>query len=131
VDEKDLVARIDAALPLTKQGPAADKVLDADDLSTLFGLDMDAGEGVAAPGDGAPAAQRKLVPAKKPAQPEASGVRRKAAVQKGLHPPAQTQARNQAEIKRTAVGEAPEARAADSNRKESAVRTWGIRLRAW
>jgi uncharacterized Zn finger protein len=44
VDEKDLVARIDTALPLTKAGPAAVKMLDADDLSALFGLDMDAGE---------------------------------------------------------------------------------------
>jgi uncharacterized Zn finger protein len=107
VDEKDLVARIDTALPLAKQGPAAGKVLDADDLSALFGLDMDTGEGVVAAGDGAPAAQRKPVRAKKPAQPEPSGVRHKAAVQKSVRPSAQTQARNQAVIKRTAVGEAP------------------------
>ncbi len=40
VDEKDLVTGIDQALPLTKSGPAAGKVLAADDLSAMFGLDM-------------------------------------------------------------------------------------------
>ena len=40
VDEKDLVAGIDEALPMAKTGPAAGKVLEADDLSALFGLDM-------------------------------------------------------------------------------------------
>ncbi len=40
VDENDLVAQIDAALPLAKKGPDAGKVLESDDLSALFGLDM-------------------------------------------------------------------------------------------
>ncbi len=40
VDEKDLVAHVDTALPLAKSAPYADKVLKADDLSALFGLDM-------------------------------------------------------------------------------------------
>jgi len=40
VDEKDLVAHVDTALPLAKNTPHADKVLEADDLSALFGLDM-------------------------------------------------------------------------------------------
>ena len=97
VEEKDLVARIDTTLPLAKQGPAAGKVLEADDLSVLFGLDMDTGEGVAATDDGGPASQRKPARAKTPAQPVPESVR----------PPAQTQARNQAVIKRAAVGEAP------------------------
>jgi hypothetical protein len=107
VDEKDLVARIDTALPLTKQAPAAGKVLDADDLSTLFGLDMDPGEGVVVAGHRALAAKRKPVRTNKPAQPEPSGVRLKASVQKSVRPSAATQARNQAVIRRTAVGEAP------------------------
>src|SRR5499425_2313427 len=59
VDEKDLVARIDTALPLTKRAPAAGKVLDADDLSRLFGLDMDTGEGVVVAGHGVLHAKRK------------------------------------------------------------------------
>jgi uncharacterized Zn finger protein len=40
VDEKDLVTGIDKALPLTKAGPGAGKMLEADDLSAMFGLDM-------------------------------------------------------------------------------------------
>ena len=40
VNENDLVADLDKALPMAKSGPAAGKVLDADDLSAMFGLDM-------------------------------------------------------------------------------------------
>ena len=49
VDENELVARIDQALPMAKSAPAAGKVLDADDLSAMFGLDM---AGADAPPDG-------------------------------------------------------------------------------
>ena len=38
VDENDLVARIETALPMSKKG--SDKVLQVDDMSALFGLDM-------------------------------------------------------------------------------------------
>jgi uncharacterized Zn finger protein len=40
VNENDLMARIGEALPLAKQAPAAGKVLETDDVSALFGLDM-------------------------------------------------------------------------------------------
>jgi len=40
VNENDLVADIGDALPMSKQGPAAGKVLEADDMAALFGLDM-------------------------------------------------------------------------------------------
>jgi uncharacterized Zn finger protein len=40
VNENDLVADIGNALPMSKQGPAAGKVLEADDMAALFGLDM-------------------------------------------------------------------------------------------
>jgi uncharacterized Zn finger protein len=40
VNENELVAQIDQALPMSKTGPAKGKVLDADDLSSMFGLDM-------------------------------------------------------------------------------------------
>ena len=40
VDETDLIAGLDAALPLAKTGPAAGKTLETDDISALFGLDM-------------------------------------------------------------------------------------------
>ena len=36
----DLVAGLEAGLPLSKTGPAAGKVLESDDMSALFGLDM-------------------------------------------------------------------------------------------
>jgi len=44
VDEKDLLVGFDKSLPMTKSGPAAGKVLEADDLSAMFGLDMAATE---------------------------------------------------------------------------------------
>ncbi len=44
VDETDLVAQVDAALPMSKQGPAAGRVLETDDVSALFGLDMAAAD---------------------------------------------------------------------------------------
>ncbi len=40
VDEKDLIVNAGQAIPLSKQGPAAAKVLGDDDLSDIFGLDM-------------------------------------------------------------------------------------------
>lgn len=43
VDENDLVARIGDALPLSKQAPAAGKLLQSDDMAALFGIDI-AGE---------------------------------------------------------------------------------------
>jgi uncharacterized Zn finger protein len=50
VDENDLVGDI-GSLPMTKQAPAVGKVLEADDMAALFGLDMGEAEGfpVAAP----------------------------------------------------------------------------------
>jgi uncharacterized Zn finger protein len=44
VNEKDLIADIDAATPLSKKGPAVGKVLEHADVSALFGLDMEAEE---------------------------------------------------------------------------------------
>jgi uncharacterized Zn finger protein len=40
VDEMELIANAGKGTPLTKQGPAAGKVLASDDLSEMFGLDM-------------------------------------------------------------------------------------------
>jgi uncharacterized Zn finger protein len=44
VDENDLLANLDATTPLSAIGPAAGKILDAGDISALFGLDMADGE---------------------------------------------------------------------------------------
>ncbi len=46
VDENDLVGDI-GSLPMTKQGPMVGKVLEADDMAALFGLDMGEVEGPA------------------------------------------------------------------------------------
>jgi len=46
VDEKDLIARAGSGLPLSRKGPAEDKVLAAKGLSELFGLEMAATEEV-------------------------------------------------------------------------------------
>ena len=43
VDEKDLIAKAGKGLPLSKKGPADDKVLAADGLSELFGLELGTG----------------------------------------------------------------------------------------
>jgi uncharacterized Zn finger protein len=40
VNEGDLVAKIDAELPISKTAPAPDKLLEVDDVSAMFGLDM-------------------------------------------------------------------------------------------
>jgi uncharacterized Zn finger protein len=84
VDETDLLARLDTALPLAKGAPEAGKVLADDDLSALFGLDMDTAQPAVAAGDGKPTAPRKpdrsskpngaskLDRTSKPAQPEPS-----------------------------------------------------------
>ncbi len=40
VNEKDLVPDVSKALPLSKTGPATGKVLESDDLSALFGLEL-------------------------------------------------------------------------------------------
>ena len=66
VDENDLVAHIDTALPLAKKGPDPGKVLETDDLSALFGLDM--AEGFSAGAD-LPAPQ----PARKDKKPRSKG----------------------------------------------------------
>jgi len=48
VDEKDLIAKAGSGLPLSKKGPGADKVLAADDLAEMFGLEMAGAEADAA-----------------------------------------------------------------------------------
>jgi uncharacterized Zn finger protein len=41
VDEKDLIAQAGRGQPLSKRGPSAERVLASDDLSGLFGLEME------------------------------------------------------------------------------------------
>jgi uncharacterized Zn finger protein len=42
VDEKDMIAKASRRMPLAKRGPSADKVLASENLSELFGLEIDA-----------------------------------------------------------------------------------------
>ena len=49
VNENDLVANIGNVLPMSKQGPAAGKVLETGDVAALFGLDMGEPENSAKP----------------------------------------------------------------------------------
>jgi uncharacterized Zn finger protein len=59
VNENELVVDIGQALPMSKHGPAAGKVLETDDMAALFGLDMAGAEEPAVGGGGAvPAAAR-------------------------------------------------------------------------
>ncbi len=55
VDERELLANLDTALPLSKSVPAAGKVMMDDDISALFGLEMGGDENAVAPSPGPPA----------------------------------------------------------------------------
>jgi uncharacterized Zn finger protein len=44
VDEKELIAKAGTGVPLSKKGPADDKILADDGLSELFGLELGTGE---------------------------------------------------------------------------------------
>ena len=70
VDETDLLARIDTALPLSRTGPAVGKVLETDDVSALFGLDMAASDVPAAAKatPTKPSAPRRAAAAKAPSR---------------------------------------------------------------
>jgi uncharacterized Zn finger protein len=75
VNENDLVANIGNVLPMSKQGPAAGKVLEADDMAALFGLDMgDAADPVEAV---APPAVKKSAAVRKKGAPELKATARK------------------------------------------------------
>lgn len=68
VDEKDLVANIGESLPMSKQQPAAGKVLQTDDMAALFGLDM---SDVAEPAAVVSQPQEKIAPvAHRSSEPE-------------------------------------------------------------
>src|SRR5215213_2409959 len=54
VDESDLVSGLDTALPLSNRLPTAGNILETDDLSALFGLEMDGGGGARAVNEAGP-----------------------------------------------------------------------------
>jgi uncharacterized Zn finger protein len=69
VSENDLVAGISSVLPMSRQEPAAGRLLQTDDVAALFGLDMgDVGEPTAPPVAAAPPRPgRRTAAARKPA----------------------------------------------------------------
>ena len=79
VNENDLVAYIGTMLPMAGKGPAAGKVLEADDMAALFGLDMgDAAE----PNAVAPVKTKALAASRKKAGPGLKAVTAQAATPK-------------------------------------------------
>lgn len=90
VDEKELVANLDKAVPLSKTAPAAGKILETDDISALFGLDMaEAEPAVASEPESAGVAPPVLTPpakaGRKKAEPKRAAPK---AVQSAPPPPA-------------------------------------------
>jgi len=84
VDQQDLIAKAGRDLPLSKRGPARDKVLAEGDLSELFGLDLGTGQDQAAfeaPRSAAtpPGPRRTTKPVTAKAKPGARPKRRTAA----------------------------------------------------
>ncbi len=58
VNENDLLADLDKALPFSNQPPTMGKVLETDDVSALFGLDMEGAGGAIVSKSAAPAARQ-------------------------------------------------------------------------
>jgi uncharacterized Zn finger protein len=81
VDEKDLLAHLDAGVPLSKTVPAAGRILEADDISALFGLEMADGK--------ASAVWQPDQPGAKPSAPKTSRSVKPASKQRGARKPAQ------------------------------------------
>jgi uncharacterized Zn finger protein len=61
VSEQELIAKAGTGLPLTRKGPAAEKILDGSDLSEIFGLEMaqDAPAAAAAPKEAKPRIEKR------------------------------------------------------------------------
>ncbi|MEY2927070.1 MAG: hypothetical protein RL367_1547 [Pseudomonadota bacterium] len=78
VDEKDLLANLDSTVPLSKAALSADKILESDDMSALFGLEMADSEGPVtetAPPPEKPARKAKPKPKPKPKPKTAKAVK--------------------------------------------------------
>jgi uncharacterized Zn finger protein len=85
VNENDLVADISSAMPMAKKGPAAGKVLEADDMAALFGLDMGElevpAEVIAVPVK-TPTVRKAPAPVSKPATRKAAPAKKKSGPKK-------------------------------------------------
>jgi uncharacterized Zn finger protein len=74
VDEKGLIAKAGKGIPLSKKGPANDKVLVANGLSELFGLELGTGEDRSSPEPGTPSPKPGRKPRPAQAAPAAEEV---------------------------------------------------------
>ncbi len=81
VDEKELIAKAGRAVPLTKQGPAAAKILGREDLSEMFGLDM-----AQSANPGLPEAKPKRLAMKRAAKQKMKGKRKSPAKRRSRRP---------------------------------------------
>src|SRR3954466_3348805 len=77
VDEGDLVADLDPAVPLSGTAPAAGRLLEVDDISALFGLDMAREEGGVHSGSDGPPASRPAAKARPARAGRNTGARKK------------------------------------------------------
>jgi uncharacterized Zn finger protein len=127
VNETELLARVDATLPMTKHLPSPKRMLDAEDLSVLFGLDLDADERAVAMADVAPPAEQKPVRAKRPGYPKRSGATHKAVMRKGIGLPTQDQAANGKLIKPNSNREASARQRAPRDLPEKVKRSGAAR----
>lgn len=82
VDAKDLLGQLDAGMPLSMVTPTTDKILESDDISALFGLEMADSEGPA------PVVRQPDRVSKKPVAPTTSKSVQPAAKQHAARKPA-------------------------------------------
>jgi uncharacterized Zn finger protein len=109
VDEKDLIARAGSDLPLSRKGPADDRVLAAEGLSELFGLEMAATEELPVP-----------EPARTPTKPARAGRAAGAAAVPEVAGPAAKRGRPRASSR--TKPKAPKARPTTKAKKRRAAR---------
>jgi uncharacterized Zn finger protein len=84
VDEKELIVKAGKALPLTRQAPAAEKVLGGEDLSDIFGLEMAESIGI----DAGPAKKKVVAKAANKKAANKKAANKKAATGKAAPAPA-------------------------------------------
>src|SRR5689334_2870360 len=119
VDERELMADLDPAVPLSETAPAAGRLLEVDDVSALFGLDMAGEEGAGRLGSDAPPASKPVAKARQARAGGNTGARRKSGPNPGTGDHTRTEpeqaalkiGRTHEQARPTARAERPEGRA--------------------
>ena len=89
VDERELMADLDPAVPLSETAPAAGRLLEVDDVSALFGLDMAGEEGAGHSGSERADRRRRRgrpAPAETPGRGKRAARIREQAITRGPNP---------------------------------------------